>query len=406
MTDTPRALLLEGIHPTARDVLGASGIEDVSILPGALKTDALIEALEGVQLLGIRSATQITPEVIARAPDLRAIGCFCIGTNQVSLDAAEARGIPVFNAPFANSRSVAELTLASMIMLMRGIPAKSSAIMRGEWIKSAKGSYEVRGKKLGIIGYGNIGSQLSVLASGLGIHVYFYDIEAKLAHGNARAVPSLDALLELADVVTLHVPSTDQTRGMINAAAIAKMRPQSFLINHARGDLVDIDALSAALSSGHIAGAAIDVFPAEPKSREEAFVSPLRLFENTILTPHIGGSTEEAQKNIGLEVAEKLGKLIARGSTGGAVNFPEVSPGPVPTGRTRLVHTHRNVPGVLSRINEAMARRGVNIASQWLATSPSVGYAVIDMDGAGDVSAIADDLKRIDATIALRLIER
>jgi D-3-phosphoglycerate dehydrogenase / 2-oxoglutarate reductase len=406
MTDTPRALLLEGIHPTAKDILGAAGIHDIAILPGALKPDALIEALKGVELVGIRSATQITADVIARAPNLRAIGCFCIGTNQVDLDAAEARGIPVFNAPFANSRSVAELTLASMIMLMRGVPAKSCAIMRGEWIKSAKGSYEVRGKKLGIIGYGNIGSQLSVLASGLGIHVYYYDIEAKLAHGNARAVPSLDALLEIADVVTLHVPSTDQTRGMINAAAIAKMKPESFLINHARGDLVDIDALSAALASGHIAGAAIDVFPVEPKSREEAFVSPLRLFENTILTPHIGGSTEEAQKNIGLEVAEKLGKLIGRGSTGGAVNFPEVSPGPVPTGRTRLVHTHKNVPGVLSRINDSMARRNVNIASQWLATSANVGYAVIDMDGEGDVSAIAADLSGIDATISLRLIER
>lgn len=396
-----RALLVENIHTDAVAVLKQAGVTDVDRRDGAVDGDALKAAIKGVELLGIRSRTQVRKDLIAAADALMAIGCFCIGTNQVDLDAAAAKGAPVFNAPFANARSVAELTLAAAIFLMRRIPEKSFAIRRGEWLKAAKGAYEVRAKKLGIVGYGNIGSQLSVLASALGMHVYYYDVEARLAHGNARVVSSLDELLETADVVTLHVPSTTTTRGMIDAAALAKMKKGAVLINYARGDLVDIDALAAALTSGHIAGAAVDVFPKEPGGPSETFQSPLAAFDNVILTPHIGGSTQEAQMAIGREVAEKLARYVNEGATGGAVNFPEVTLPPRAPGRLRVAHAHENVPGVLSALNDEFSDAGLNIAAQGLATQGALGYVVTDLEGAAPQALLAK-LEAIKGTIRVR----
>src|SRR5579884_1334980 len=316
-----KVVLLEGIHQTAVDSFRADGYTGVEHYPKSLPESRLIEVVRDAYLIGIRSATHLTRKVFDNATRLIGVGCFCIGTNQVDLEAAEDRGIPVFNAPFSNTRSVAELVLAETIMLMRGIPYRNAAAHRGEWIKTAAGSCEVRGKVLGIIGYGHIGTQMGVLAEAVGMQVVFYDIETKLALGNARAVSTLDALLEAADVVTLHVPETPQTQNMIGAAQFAKMKRGARLINAARGTVVDIDALVDALKSGHMAGAAIDVFPKEPKGAGDEFVSPLREFDNVLLTPHIGGSTEEAQENIGVEVAEKLIKYSNNGSTLSAVNF-------------------------------------------------------------------------------------
>jgi D-3-phosphoglycerate dehydrogenase len=377
--DKLKFVLLEGIHASALEVLQADGYTQVVTAPKALQGNALAEAIHDAHFLGIRSRTQLTAEVLAQAPKLVAIGAFCIGTNQIDLGAALRRGIPVFNAPFSNTRSVAELVLAEVILLMRGIPQKNAVLHRHGWTKSAAGSYEVRGKTLGIVGYGHIGTQIGVLAEQLGMQVVFHDIEAKLPLGNARQLPSLDALLEMADVVTLHVPETAATQDMIDAPQLAKMKAGSHLINASRGTVVVIDALAEALRSGHIGGAAIDVFPAEPQGNDSRFESPLVGLDNVLLTPHIGGSTLEAQANIGREVAAKLTRYSDNGSTVSAVNFPEVAL-PEHTGRCRLLHIHRNVPGVMAKVNERFSAAGINIAAQYLRTNEEVGYVVIDVD--------------------------
>ncbi len=339
-----KILLLEGVHESAVDAFRADGYTEIDYHPKSLPTKQLIEAARDAYFIGIRSATKISAEVIAEAHKLTGIGCFCIGTNQVDLDAAQDRGVPVFNAPFSNTRSVAELVLAEIVMLLRGIPYRNAMAHRGKWVKTADGSREVRGKCLGIVGYGHIGTQIGLLAESVGMQVVYYDVEGKLALGNARPVATLDALFQIADVVTLHVPETPQTKGMIGAAEFARMKANAMVINASRGTVVDLEALSESLRSGHIAGAAIDVFPKEPKGAGDEFTSPLRGFDNVLLTPHIGGSTEEAQANIGLEVADKLIKYSNNGSTLTAVNFPEVSLTEHP-GKHRLLHIHRNQPG-------------------------------------------------------------
>ena len=375
-----RVLLLEGIDPGAIELFRRDGYTDIEYHKKPLAEADLLEAVRDAYFIGIRSATQLTEKVFEAAPRLVGIGCFCIGTNQVNLKAAQERGIPVFNAPFSNTRSVAELVLAEIVMLMRGIVWRSNAAHRGEWNKTAAGSNEVRGKKLGIVGYGHIGTQVGVLAEALGMQVVFHDIDAKLALGNARQSETLDDLLAEADVVTLHVPETPQTRYMMGPAELARMKPGAKLINAARGSVVDIEALTAALDSGHIAAAALDVFPKEPKGAER-FESPLQGRENVLLTPHIAGSTEEAQKNIGREVAEKLIKYSNNGSSLTAVNFPEVSL-PEHPGKHRILHIHRNQPGVLSRINAVFSEQQINVSAQYLQTIPEIGYVVIDIDPA------------------------
>jgi len=371
----------------------------------ALAGEKLRDAARDAYFIGIRSATHLTEEFFESSQRLIGVGCFCIGTNQVNLEAAEARGIPVFNAPFSNTRSVAELVLAEAVLLMRGIPQRNAAAHRGEWIKTAAGSNEVRGKVLGIVGYGHIGTQVGVLAESLGMQVIFYDIEGKLAMGNARQVASLDALLETADVVTLHVPETADTQRMMNGARIGRMKPGSKLINASRGTVVDIDALAQALGSGHVAGAALDVFPVEPKGAGQPFESPLRGIDNVLLTPHIGGSTAEAQQNIGTEVAGKLLKYSNNGSTVGAVNFPEVSL-PAHPGKHRLLHIHRNQPGVLSAVNGVFSGEGINVAAEYLNTDVRIGYVVIDVEAGEGVDAL--DLKRkleeVPGTIRTRVL--
>lgn len=400
--DKLKFVLLEGIHLCAVEALQAEGYTQIVTAPKALNGDALAEAIADAHFVGIRSRSHLSDAVLERAPKLTAIGAFCIGTNQIDLGAAMRRGIPVFNAPFSNTRSVAELVLAEIIMLMRGIPQKNAAQHRGGWDKSAAGSYEVRGKTLGIVGYGHIGTQIGVLAEQLGMRVVFHDIETKLPLGNARPLGTLDALLEAADVVTLHVPETPQTQDMIAAPQLARMKRGAHLINASRGTVVDIDALVAALDSGHLAGAAIDVFPVEPQGNDARFESPLLRFDNVLLTPHIGGSTAEAQANIGLEVAAKLVRYSDNGSTVGAVNFPEVAL-PEHTGRSRLLHIHRNVPGVMASINERFSAAGINIAAQYLRTNEEIGYVVIDVDTTA--SGVAhDELCGIAGTIRCRIL--
>jgi D-3-phosphoglycerate dehydrogenase len=400
--DRIKVVLLEGIHPSAVDLLRAEGYSRIVTAPRALAGADLVDAVADAHFLGIRSRTQLTADVLAQAPKLTAIGAFCIGTNQIDLKAAMRRGIPVFNAPFSNTRSVAELVLAEIVMLMRGIPQKNAVLHRAGWVKSAAGSREVRGKTLGIVGYGHIGTQVGVLAEHLGMQVVFADIETKLPLGNARQLPSLQAVLEAADVVTLHVPETQATRHMLDAVALGLMRPGSHLINASRGTVVDIDALAAALRSGHIAGAAIDVFPVEPQGNDARFESPLVGFDNVLLTPHIGGSTQEAQENIGREVAAKLVRYSDNGSTVTAVNFPEVSL-PEHTGRSRLLHIHRNVPGVLAQVNERFSAAGINIAGQYLRTNEDLGYVVIDVDGAAPEHAF-QQLCSIPGTVRCRML--
>ena len=397
-----KVVLFEGIHPSAVEVLQQGGYTNIVTHAKALAGDELLEALADAHFVGLRSRTQLTAEVLEKAPQLAAIGCFCIGTNQVDLKAAMRLGIPVFNAPFSNTRSVAELVLAQIIMLMRGIPEKNAILHRGGWVKSAAHSYEVRGKTLGIIGYGHIGTQIGVLAEQLGMRVLFSDIEAKLTLGNARQTSSLDELLGLSDVVSLHVPETPETKNMFGAAQLAAMKPGSHLINASRGTVVDIDALTAALESRHLLGAAIDVFPAEPQGNDAAFVSPLTKFDNVILTPHIGGSTSEAQVNIGTEVAAKLVRYGNNGSSSTAVNFPEVVL-PEHTGRSRLLHIHQNVPGVLAHVNERLSAAGINIAAQYLSTFEGLGYVVIDVDSAASQSAL-DQLRSVPGTIRCRIL--
>jgi D-3-phosphoglycerate dehydrogenase len=400
--DKLKFVLLEGIHPSALDVLQQDGYTHVVTHAKALSGDALAEAVADAHFLGIRSRTQLTEAALEAAPKLVAVGAFCIGTNQIDLQAAMRRGIPVFNAPFSNTRSVAELVLAEIVMLMRGIPQKNALLHRGGWSKSAAGSFEVRGKTLGIVGYGHIGTQIGVLAEQLGMRVLFHDIEAKLPLGNARQVASLDELLASADVLSLHVPETPATRDMIGALQLQKMKPGSHLINASRGTVVDIAALAAALRAGHLHGAAIDVFPVEPQGNDDPFRSELIGLDNVLLTPHIGGSTAEAQANIGIEVASKLLRYSNNGSTVSAVNFPEVAL-PEHTGRCRLLHVHRNVPGVMAQVNERFSRAGINVAAQYLRTNDEVGYVVMDVDV--DASAVAlDELCGVPATIRCRVL--
>lgn len=400
-----KILLLEGIHPRAVDALRHDGYTQIESHPKALPEQELIEALRDAYFVGIRSATRLTAKVLEHAPHLIGIGCFCIGTNQVDLAAAQLRGIPVFNAPFSNTRSVAELVLAEIVLLLRGIPQRNAAAHRGGWIKTASGAYEARGKCLGIIGYGHIGTQVGLLAEALGMRVLFYDIENKLALGNAQALPSLDAVLEQADVLTLHVPETPLTKNMIAAVQLARLKRGATLINAARGSVVDIDALVAALENKHIAGAALDVFPSEPKGNDDEFISPLRGMDNVLMTPHIGGSTEEAQQNIGLEVANKLVKYSNNGSTLSAVNFPEVAL-PEHPGKHRLLHIHRNQPGVLSQINAVFYDKEINVSAQYLQTNAQIGYVVIDIDnpGAAETKQLRKCLDKVAGTIRTRIL--
>ncbi|WP_449445957.1 phosphoglycerate dehydrogenase [Thermomonas brevis] len=399
-----RVLLLEGVSQTAVDTFKAAGYSQIDYHAKALPEDELKARIAEAHIVGLRSRTQLTAEVLAEAKRLLAVGCFCIGTNQVDLDAAEVAGIPVFNAPYSNTRSVAELVVAQAVMLMRGIPQKNAECHRGGWSKAADGSHEVRGKTLGIIGYGHIGTQVGVLAEGLGMRVVFHDIETKLSLGNARAAAGLDDLLAVADVVTLHVPETPATKNMFGAAQLAAMKRGAHLINASRGTVVDIDALAAALASSQVGGAAVDVFPVEPKANGDEFLSPLRGLDNVILTPHIGGSTLEAQDNIGVEVAAKLVRYSDNGSTLSAVNFPEVTL-PEHEGSLRLLHIHRNVPGVLSKVNETFSRHALNIDGQFLRTDPKVGYVVIDVS-ADEAQAIAlkDELAAIPGTLRTRVL--
>ncbi|RUO80796.1 phosphoglycerate dehydrogenase [Idiomarina tyrosinivorans] len=398
--DKIRVLLLEGVHPSAVKLFERHGYHQIEYLKTSLSDAELKEKIADAHIIGIRSRTQLSDEVLAYADKLIAIGCFCIGTNQVELDAAKKRGIVVFNAPFSNTRSVAELVLAEAIMLLRRIPHKNAMAHQGGWDKSATGSFEARGKVLGIIGYGHIGSQLSVLAEQLGMQVRYYDIEDKLPMGNAVPVSTLDDLLSEADIVTLHVPQTPQTHMMFGARQLSRMKPGSALINASRGTVVDIDALAEALKSERLSGAAIDVFPQEPKGNDEAFESPLRGLTQCILTPHIGGSTQEAQENIGIEVAGKLVRYSDNGSTLSAVNFPEVSL-PAHTDARRLLHIHQNRPGMLNAINQVISESSMNVSGQYLQTDEAIGYVVIDVDSQ-DTQAILQRLKDIPGTIRAR----
>ncbi len=397
-----KVLLLEGIHDNAANLFKELGYSNIENLKVALDEDELIEKIKDVHIIGIRSRTELTAKVLAHAQKLITIGCFSIGTNQVDKKTAKMMGIPVFNAPFSNTRSVAELVIAECIMLMRGVPAKNAMAHRGQWDKSAKNSYEVRAKNIGIVGYGHIGTQVSILAEALGMNVYYYDVLKMLSIGNARSCSNLSELLSASDIVTLHVPSTELTRNMISEKQIAQMKKGSYLINASRGDVVDYKALSNAMESGHIVGAAADVFPIEPASADEPFVTDLQKFDNVILTPHIGGSTLEAQANIGLEVAEKMIKYSDNGSTLGAVNFVQVDLQPN-EGKQRFLHIHKNQPGVLREVNNLFSSKGINIASEFLQTDPEIGYVIIDTESDLD-SNILSELKALPHTIKARIL--
>jgi D-3-phosphoglycerate dehydrogenase len=397
-----QVLLLEGIHESAERNFHRAGYTNVTRIDSAMHSTDLAEALAGAHMVGIRSRTRLTAESLEGAKRLMAIGCFCIGTNQVALDTAMEHGIPVFNAPFSNTRSVAELVIAEAILLLRGIPEKSALTRQGVWKKSAKNAFEIRGKTLGVIGYGNIGAQLGVLAEALGMNVLFYDVLKKLNLGNARQVDTLRELMSASDVVSLHVPANDTTQGMIGKRELEWMKSSAVLLNASRGNVVQIDALVEALESHAILGAAIDVFPEEPSSNDEAFVSPLTFFDNVILTPHIGGSTVEAQENIGTEVSEKLIRYSDNGSTLSAVNFPEVAL-PAHLGKHRLLHIHRNVPGVLTGINQIFSKESVNVSAQYLQTRGSIGYVVMDIDAEHSERAL-EGLRKVEGTIRTRVL--
>jgi D-3-phosphoglycerate dehydrogenase / 2-oxoglutarate reductase len=399
-----KILLLEGVHDRAVENFKRHGYTTIERHKKALAGRELEDAVAGAHFVGIRSRTRLTAEVIAAAPRLMSIGAFCIGTNQIDLDAAMMRGIPVFNAPFSNTRSVAELVLAEIIFLLRGIPAKNALLHRGVWAKSADDAREVRGKTLGIVGYGNIGTQLSVMAEALGMDVCFYDVVTKLPLGNARMMPTLEELLEVADVVTLHVPETALTQGMMGARQFARMKKGAKFINASRGTVVDIEAAAGALQGKQVAGAAFDVFPVEPEGNDEEFVSPLRGFDNVLLTPHIAGSTLEAQANIGTEVSEKLVRYSDNGSTLSAVNFPEVAL-PEHPGSHRLLHIHQNVPGVLSKVNGVFSKSRINISGEYLMTNARIGYVVIDVEANERSSRAAlKSLSAIEGTIRTRVL--
>ncbi len=407
-TSFPKAdihvLLLEGVSRSAVDIFERAGYRQIEYHEKSLPDAELKQRIAQAHLIGIRSRSQLSADVLAHARRAIAIGCFCIGTNQVDLEAAQALGIPVFNAPYSNTRSVAELVLAEAILLMRRIPEKNAQCHRGGWSKSAAGSYEVRDKVLGVVGYGHIGTQVGLLAEALGMRVLFHDIENKLTLGNARPAAGLDELLERADIVSLHVPETVQTRMMIGVEQLDRMKRGAVLINASRGSVVDIDALAQSLRSGHLAGAAIDVFPVEPQSNQDRFESPLVGMDNVLLTPHVGGSTLEAQDNIGVEVAAKLVRYSDNGSTLSAVNFPEVTLPGHPDSH-RLLHIHRNMPGMLSQINEIFSRQGINIDGQYLQTNPTIGYVVVDVSTSqAQAAALKDALAAIPGTLRCRVL--
>jgi D-3-phosphoglycerate dehydrogenase len=395
-------LLLEGIHESALRTLKSHGYKNIEAVKGSISEQELLKKVKDIHFIGIRSRTQLTDVVFSAAEKLLAVGCFCIGTNQVNLDAALTKGVPVFNAPYSNTRSVAELVIAQAILLLRRVPEKNLLAHQGIWQKSAAGSFEARGKKLGIVGYGSIGSQLSVLAESMGMKVFLHDSVTKLPLGNANQVDSLEALMRECDVLSLHVPENRETRNMIGADELKWMKPESVVINASRGSVVDLDALAVALRENRIAGAAIDVFPHEPASNQDEFTSPLRGIPNCILTPHVGGSTMEAQENIGIEVSEKLIKYSDNGSSFNSVNFPEVTL-PAYSGKHRLLHIHQNRPGVLSEINIVFAKNGININSQYLQTNNEVGYVVMDVDAEHSKEAL-NRLNEIDGTIRCRVL--
>ena len=397
-----RVLLLEGVHENAVKHFSENGYTNIECLKEALSGEELDKKLSNCHIVGIRSRTELRKLSLESAAKLFAVGCFSIGTNQVDVQDAKMLGIPVFNAPFSNTRSVAEMVIAECIMLMRGIPERNALAHNRIWMKSLNNSVEVRGKNLGIIGYGHIGSQVSILAEAMGMNIYYYDIVKKLSLGNARAVPSLADLLKVSDTVTIHVPSTELTRKMISENEIAMMRQGSCLINASRGDVVDYHAVASALKRKHLAGMAADVFPEEPSSNSEPFISELQEFNNVILTPHIGGSTLEAQANIGLEVAEKLVNYSDTGSTIGAVNFVEISLQPNNSSQ-RFLHIHRNVPGVLRELNNFFASRSINISAEYLQTDPDIGYVIMETESKFDASVL-NDLKKIPHTIRARIL--
>ena len=399
-----KILLLEGIHEAACQRFIAAGYRNIEVLPHALEEDMLIDKLQGVKVLGIRSRTQVTANVLKASPQLFAIGCFCIGANQIDREVAMMHGIPVFNAPFSNTRSVAELVIGEMILLYRGVVDKNMQMHRRIWQKTAYGACEVRGKTLGIVGYGHIGSQVSILAESLGMKVLFYDIDNKLPLGNASAVTSLESLLTQSDIITLHVPDTPETRKMIDQKALEKMKQGSVLLNASRGRVVDVEALANALESKHLKGAGIDVFPTEPASNDQPFNSPLCRLDNVFLTPHIGGSTQEAQRNIAFEVAEKLIKYSDNGSTMSVLNFPELSL-PVKENAHRILHIHHNQPGVLRAVNRILCESGINIEGQFLRTLTDIGYVVMDINSDSQTSRwILKALKAVEGTIRARVL--
>lgn len=397
-----RILLLEGVHQSAIDFFTSMGYSNIEYHKGSLSEAELLARVHDVHFIGIRSRTQLTADVFANAPKLVAVGCFCIGTNQVDLMSALEHGVAVFNAPYSNTRSVAELVLGQAILMLRGVPERNAAAHRGQWLKHANDSYESRGKVLGIVGYGSIGSQLSVLAEAVGMKVIFQDIVTKLPMGNAQQVGSLQELMQQADVVSLHVPETAATKWMIGEEQLGWMKDKSYLINAARGTVVDIPALEQALKSGKLQGAAIDVFPVEPRTNNDEFISPLRGLDNVILTPHVGGSTQEAQRNIGQEVAEKLVAFSDNGTSISAVNFPEVAL-PSHPGKHRILHVHQNVPGVISRINKIFSEAGINISAQYLQTNDRVGYVVMDVDQKFSAEAI-NMIRDVEGTLKARIL--
>jgi D-3-phosphoglycerate dehydrogenase / 2-oxoglutarate reductase len=400
--DKIKIILLEGIHKSATEFFQANGYNNIESFPNALDDAILKEKIRNANIIGIRSRTQLTKDILSDGGKLLAVGCFSIGTNQVDGHAARLMGIPVFNAPFSNTRSVAELVIAEAILLMRNIPGKNAAAHRGKWLKSATNCFEVRDKNIGIVGYGHIGSQVSILAEALGMNVYYYDIVKKLSLGKAVACSSLDELLSLSHIITLHVPETELTKNMISERELSVLRKGACLVNASRGTVVNIQALAGALKTGHILGAALDVFPDEPVTNNDPFISDLQQFDNVILSPHVGGSTMEAQENIGTEVAEKLVKYSDTGATIGATNFVQVSLQPNKNAQ-RFLHIHKNEPGVLKEVNYVFTSKGINIAGEYLQTDPEIGYVIIDTESRLS-SSILDELRAIEGTIRVRML--
>ena len=400
--DRIKVLFLENISDKAVQYFKQQGYADVKKLAGALSEEELIKVIKDVHILGIRSKTFISKKVLDSAKKLQAIGCFCIGVNQVDLKACKQKGIAVYNAPYSNTRSVAELVIGASILLIRKILDKNKAAHNGVWNKDAKGSFELRGKTIGIIGYGNIGTQLSVMAEAMGMRVQFYDIETKLPLGNAQAKKSIKEIVSTSDIISLHVPETNQTKNLINKAVIKQFKSGSILVNYARGEVVDLDALAEAIKEKHIAGAAIDVFPVEPEKNGDAFSNPLQGLSNVLLTPHIGGSTEEAQENIGEDVSIKLYQYLERGVSNGSHTIPSLSLPPV-DGAHRILHIHKNVPGVLGAINTLLSKNKINIVGQYLKTNDEIGYVVLDVDSKLSKQAMTL-LKEVKETIRVRML--